>query len=112
MEPADSRTALKLLWTALCITPSAEATAKISISVMLIRITTSIKWKRFFYTLIVLFVLITIVTLFGVLLPCRPVTLLWDRRVKGSCNTLAEAVIFYIQGGKPLENWLHYCQQS
>lgn len=74
---------------------------------MLIRITTSKKWKIFLWTLIVLFILITIVTLFGVLLPCRPVEVLWDRTVKGSCNTLAEAVIFFIQGGKsPDTNWL------
>ena len=98
--------ALKLLWTALCITPSAEATAKISITVMLIRITTSKKWKTFLYTLIVLFILITIVTLFGVLLPCRPIEVLWDRSAKGSCNRLAEAVIFYIQGGKDPLNWV------
>ena len=91
--------ALRLLWSALCMTPSAEATAKISISVMLIRITTSIRWKRFFYTLIILFILITIVTLFGVLLPCRPIALLWDPSVAGSCDGAAEAWIFYIQGG-------------
>lgn len=92
--------ALKLLWSALCMTPSAEATAKISISVMLIRITTSIQWKRFFHFLIVSFILITIVTLFSVLLLCRPLALLWDPSIKGECNHEAEAAVFYLQGGE------------
>ncbi len=62
----------------------------------------------FLYILIVGFSGITIVTLFGVLLPCRPIELLWDRSVTGSCNQLAEAIIFYLQGGKSLSEW-GYC---
>ena len=91
---------LKMLWAAMFMTPSAEAFAKISISIMLIRITTSFRWKVFFYTLIGIFTSITVITLVADTTLCRPITLLWDYSGKGSCNTTAEAYTAYLQGGK------------
>ena len=81
-------------------TPSAEATAKISISLMLIRITTSTKWKRFFYFLIVLFMSVTIMCFFGIILSCIPIQRLWDPSVAGSCNISERTGILYVQGSK------------
>lgn len=81
-------------------TPFAEAFAKISISIMLIRITTSFRWKVFFYALIGVFSSITIVTLVAYITLCRPITLLWDYSSKGSCNGTGETFIAYLQGGK------------
>ena len=103
----QSKTALKLLWVGFCITPSAEATAKISITLMLIRITTSTRWKCFFYTLIVSFIMITIATLIGILCSCKPVGLLWDLSLKGRCNIGERTVIIYIQGGECLAKFIN-----
>ena len=92
--------ALKFLWVGFNITPSAEATAKISITIMLMRITTSKRWKWFFSTLIVLIILITIASLLTILLSCHPIELLWDPSISGSCNAYERTVDIYIQGGK------------
>lgn len=73
LTPEQASNALKLLLIGYCITPSAEATAKISISIVLMRVTTSSKWKYFFTTLIVLLILITIATLFATLMSCWPI---------------------------------------
>ena len=83
-------------------TPSAEAFAKISISLLLIRITTSKRWTWFFYSLIVLFVLVTIVTLFSDVFQCIPLAKLWDPMLAttGSCNRGAEISTAYLQGGE------------
>ncbi len=97
----QSKTALKFLWIGFCITPSAEATAKISISLMLIRITTSARWKCFFYTLIVSSIMITIISLISIC-SCRPVELLWDPSLKGRCDVEERTVVIFIQGGECL----------
>lgn len=91
---------LRIFWAAMFMTPWAEAFAKISISIMLIRITTSRKWKLFFSTLIVIFLLITVITMVTDLTSCRPITLLWDFSSKGSCDSTAELYMAYLQGGE------------
>ena len=96
----NAQIALKLLWIAFCMTPSAEATAKISISLMLIRITTSTNWKRFFYVLIVFFMAVTIMCFFGIILSCMPIQSLWDLSVHGSCDIAERTGILYVQGSK------------
>lgn len=96
----NAQTALRLLWIAFCMTPSAEATAKISISLMLIRITTSTNWKRFFYVLIVFFMTVTIMCFFGIILSCTPIQSLWDPSVGGSCDIAERTGILYVQGSK------------
>ena len=98
----DLTPCLKVFWAAMFMTPSAEAFAKISISLMLIRITTSKRWTWFFYSLIVLFVLVTIVTLFSDVFQCIPLAKLWDPMLAttGSCNRGAEISTAYLQGGE------------
>ena len=91
---------MKLLWVAFCITPSAEATAKISISLMLIRVATSKNWKIFYYSLIILMTLTTVATLFAVLLSCKPIGLLWNPSLQGHCDLGELQVVVYIQGGE------------
>lgn len=92
--------AMKILWIGFCVTPSAEATAKISITIMLMRITTSAKWKYFFVSLITLMIMITIASLFAILMSCWPIQLLWDPTLQGHCNVLERTVVIYIQGGE------------
>ena len=83
-------------------TLSAEAFAKISITLMLIRITTSRRWTWFFYSLIVLFVLVTIVTLFSDVFQCVPLAKLWDPMLvrTGTCNRVSEISTAYLQGSE------------
>ena len=107
LAATEAQTALKFLWVGFCITPSAEATAKISISIMLMRVTTSVKWRWFFISLIVSFIMITIASLFAVVLSCQPIELLWGSPVKGQCNLLERTVVIYIQGGKSLFSIAH-----
>ena len=92
--------ALKMLWIGFQVTPSAEATAKISITIMLMRITTSKKWHYFFSSLIILIILITIASLYSIMLSCHPVQLLWDPKRHGTCDADERTVDIYIQGGE------------
>ena len=103
LTPEQSNKALKYLWIAFCITPSAESTAKISISLMLMRITISARWKWFFYILIASSIIVTIGSLLDVLLSCKPVGLLWDSSLEGYCDIRARVIIIYIQGGESSE---------
>ena len=96
----QASTALRLLWISFCIIPCSETTAKASISIMLMRITTRPKWKRFFVSLIVLMVMITIAKFFAIIFSCRPLKHLWDGSAAGRCNVTERTVIIYIQGGK------------
>lgn len=89
---------LRMLWIGFCITPSAEALAKISISIMLMKITVSSNWKRFFMTLIVLMAIITIAIFFSVVFSCFPIQRLWDSTRDGYCHILWRTVLLYIQG--------------
>ncbi|MCJ1229370.1 hypothetical protein MMC12_006036 [Toensbergia leucococca] len=98
LTPEQSKTALKLMWVSFCIIPCAEATAKISGSLMLIRITTSAKWKWFFYTLIVLIIFMTIIKVFAILFSCRPIGRLWDASLEGHCDVAERTIVIYIQG--------------
>ena len=100
LTPEQSANALKFLWVGFCITPSAESTAKISITLMLMRITISPRWKWFFHILIAASVIVTIASLLDVLLSCKPVGRLWDPSLEGHCNVKARTIIIYIQGGK------------
>lgn len=100
LTPYQARMALKMLWVGFQITPSAEATAKISITIMLMRITTSKRWKYFFYALIVLIIFITVASLYSIMLSCHPVQMLWDPSVPGTCDVLERTVDIYLQGGK------------
>ena len=104
LDPSSASTALKMLWIAFQITPSAEATAKISIAVSLMRITTSKRWKLFLSALIVLTIMITICTLFSILMSCWPIQLLRDLDPPGHCNTLERTVAIYFQGGRNLRH--------
>ncbi|KAL9608913.1 MAG: hypothetical protein Q9167_006269 [Letrouitia subvulpina] len=99
LTSTQSLNALRMLWVGFCFTPSAEATAKISITLMVMQFTISAKWKRFFISLITLMVLITVTILIALLLSCWPVQLLWDPSINGYCNPLERTVILYIQGG-------------
>jgi len=92
--------AMKLTWVAFQFTPSAEATGKISVAIMLMRVTTSKHWKRGFTVLIVLNVLINVGMMFSILMSCWPVQMLWDPMVPGHCNILQRNVMSYIQGGE------------
>ena len=100
VTPEESAAAIKWLWIAFQVTPSAEITAKISISLMLIRITTNRKWKIFLYTLIATGVMVTIMLMFAILLSCRPLVALWDASVKGTCTPHERAIAIYFQGGE------------
>ncbi len=100
VTPEESAAAIKWLWIAFEVTPSAEVTAKISISLMLIHVTTNKKWKAFFYTLIVFGLITTIMCFCAVLFSCKPTKALWDPTIKGDCNAEARTVIIYIQGGE------------
>jgi len=95
-------TLLKILWAGMFMTPSAEAFAKFSITLMLVRITTSKRWAYFFYTLIGLFAAVTIVTLAADVTQCKPLAFLWDplSHPTGSCDQAAEISTAYLQGGK------------
>ena len=97
---AEAIMSVKILWIGFQVTPSAEAAAKISITLMLIRITTSRTWRGFFYSLIAVNIMITIMTLFSILLSCKPIQLLWDPSVSGSCANYERTVDIYIQGGR------------
>ena len=66
---------------------------------MVKRITTSRKWKIFLYTQIILFGLITFAIFVGVVGSCRPLGLLWDQTLEGSCDIEERTVLLYIQGG-------------
>lgn len=92
--------AMKLLWVAFSLTPSAEVAAKISISIMLMRVTTSTRWRRFFVALIVINIAVTVMCLFAILMSCWPVQLLWDLARQGHCNVDERTVVIYIQGSK------------
>lgn len=94
----DAVMAMKMLWVGFQITPSSEATAKISITIMLLRITPSKQWRWFFGFWIVLMILITVITLYSIMLSCHPVQLLWDPNVKGACGATARTVDIYLQG--------------
>jgi len=93
---------LKIFWAAMFMTPSAEAFAKFSITLMLIRITTSNRWTWFFYSLIGLFSAVTIVTLAADVTQCKPLAFLWDplSYPNGTCDRGAEISTAYLQGGK------------
>lgn len=99
LTPEQGQNAIEFLWITFCVSPSAEALAKISISLMLIRITTSTRWRLFLYFLIVLKALITATCLLVLLLSCTPIQLLWGVPVAGHCNTVLRTVFVYIQGG-------------
>lgn len=92
--------AVKMVWVGFQITPSAEAAAKISITIMLMRVTNSKRWKYFFIILIVLTIFITVASLYSLLLSCHPIQLLWDPSRHGACDTNERTVDIYIQGGK------------
>lgn len=84
-----------------CIIPCSEATAKFSITIMLMRITTSARWKRFFASLIAATVMITVAKFFGIIFSCWPIERLWDvGSAVGHCDVTERTVIIYIQGGK------------
>ena len=100
LTPDETRRMLQAFWAALFLTPSAEALAKFSISVMLIRITTSKRWKIFYYSLIASFGAIAIITLVVDLTTCSPVALLWDTNAMGNCHRKGETTIAYLQGGQ------------
>lgn len=89
-----------MFWIAMFITPFAEAFAKISISIMLLRITTSAKWKWFFYSLIILFSMVTVATFLTDVSIAQPINMLWDPRVKGRYNKNVTAALAYVQGGE------------
>ena len=91
--------AIKLVWMAFQFTPTAEATGKISVAIMLMRVTTSKKWKTFFMALSVWNIAIGIGIMFSILMTCWPIQMLWDPRVPGHCNFVQRNVISYIQGG-------------
>lgn len=91
--------ALRMLWIGFCITPSAEALAKIAISIMLMKITVSIVWKRFFMTLIILMAIITVAIFFSVVFSCFPIQLLWDPTKDGYCRIRWRTILLYSQGG-------------
>ncbi len=63
------------------------------------RVTTSAKWKRFFTSLIIFFLMITIASLFAILMSCRPIGLLWDPLLEGHCDVRERTIVIYIQGG-------------
>jgi hypothetical protein len=92
--------AMKLVWMAFQFTPTAEATGKISVAFLLMRITTSKKLKWFFFILIALNIGINIGMMFSILMTCWPVRMLWDPRVPGHCNIFQRDVMTYFQGGK------------
>ncbi|MCJ1313091.1 hypothetical protein MMC25_006768 [Agyrium rufum] len=96
LENIDS--CLKIFWAAMFMTPSAEAFAKFSISLMLIRITTNRIVAAFLYTCIGLFAAVTVVTLFSDTLQCVPLAVLYNPLVKGTCNRGAEIATAYLQG--------------
>jgi len=98
-SPAQVSHAMKLVWVAFQFTPSAEALGKISVALMLMRITTSKKWKYFLSGLIVLDVGFNIGMMFSILMACWPVTMLWDPTVPGHCNLAQRNVMTYFQGG-------------
>jgi len=91
--------AMKLVWMAFQFTPTAEATGKISVAFLLMRITTSKKLKWFFYILIGINIGINIGMMFSILMTCWPVRMLWDPRVQGHCNIFQRNVMTYFQGG-------------
>ncbi|MCJ1408465.1 hypothetical protein MMC19_002540 [Ptychographa xylographoides] len=100
IPPAHITPLLKIFWAAMFMTPSAEAFAKFSITLMLIRITTSKAWKIFFYTLIGLFSAVTIVTLAADVTQCKPLAYLWNPYAypDGTCDRGAEISTAYLQG--------------
>ena len=114
---------LKIFWAAMFMTPSAEAFAKFSITLMLVRITTSKRWAWFFYSLIGLFSAVTIVTLAADVTQCKPLGFLWDplSYPNGTCDQSAEISTAYLQGGKRshrssqqtvVADTLHSCRRS
>ena len=95
---------LKIFWAAMFMTPSAEAFAKFSITLMLIRITTSKRWTWFFYSLIGLFAAVTVVTTASDVSQCKPLAYLWDplSHPTGTCDRGAEISTAYLQGGQSI----------
>lgn len=91
---------MKLVWIAFQFTPSAEATGKISVAFMLMRITTSRYWKLFFIVLITLNIGINIGMMFSILMSCWPVQMLWNPMIPGHCNIHERNAMSYVQGGK------------
>jgi hypothetical protein len=102
LQMPDVIHAMKLVWIAFQFTPSAEATGKISVAFLLMRVTTNKYWKTFFVTLIVLNILINIGMMFSILMSCWPVRMLWDPRVSGHCNIKERNIMSYVQGGMSL----------
>ncbi|KAL8784333.1 MAG: hypothetical protein Q9213_004042 [Squamulea squamosa] len=98
LKPHNVVYAMKLTWIAFQLTPAAEATGKMSVAIMLMRITTSKHWKWGFMVLIVLNVLINTGMMFSILMSCWPVQMLWNPKVPGHCNILQRNVMAYIQG--------------
>lgn len=100
LEPDHIMFAMKLVWIAFQFTPSAEATGKISVALLLMRVATNKYWKRFFIVLIALNVAINIGIMFSILMSCWPIQMLWDPMIPGHCNILQRDVMTYIQGGE------------
>lgn len=98
LEPADLMYAMKLTWIAFVFTPWAEAASKISVAVLLSRITTNRFWKWTFNILIGVNIVATIAMIFSLLLSCVPIQMLWDPSVPGHCNTVQRDAFAYIQG--------------
>lgn len=91
---------MKMFWIAMFITPFAEALAKFSISIMLVRITTSAKWRWFFHSLVILFTGVTLATFLTDTTIAQPIQMLWDPRVQGRYNKNVTAALAYVQGGE------------
>ena len=46
--------------------------------------------------------MITVATLFAILLSCRPIGILWDPPLDGNCDVGERTIVIYIQGGESL----------
>jgi len=99
LEPSHIMPAMKLTWIAFFFSPSAEGTGKISIALLVMRLTTNKHCKRFFVVFIVLHIAIAIGMSISMLITCRPIQMLWDPRITGYCS-IKKDVMGYIQGGK------------